>query len=558
MLNALRMADGGQSAIGNFRRRDATLLPVEYACHPIGGEGEARGTVIVFTDLTERQQLEKGLQENEAAKRALLSAVPDIVFRIGRGGIYLDYRAEKESDLPAPPHLLLGKTPHHIFPPELAGQFMLHLERAMNGGGIQRFEYNIPIGDEVRHREARIVASGAAEALIIVRDLTALERARETVRELQAIAESRALLLHTVHQAALDILAASETGAEALRHLVEAARMLTHAAHAGIVVERPYQHDLPEAILAGPVEQTGTARSMEEGPTHHGRLSAPIARGDIVLGTLRLAGKLDRGAFTESDAATIDALAAHAAVVIHHLHLLSHQRALVSRLIEVEEEERRRVAYELHDGLTQYVMAAHAHLEAFQQASRTGNQVRAAREQSQGLHYLKDAVVESRRLVNGLRPLALDDLGLAGAMEQLLAEEKQRAGWEEASLAHNIPDQRFDSALETAAYRVAQEALTNSRRHAATPRVHVELLLEGTGQAEGPRLSLEVRDWGRGFVPEPGAEAHGHLGLHGMRERVSLMEGACDVRSLPGQGTVVRAVFPVRTGLKAVKEQGDE
>jgi len=152
--------------------------------------------------------------------------------------------------------------------------------------------------------------------------------------------------------------------------------------------------------------------------------------------------------------------------------------------------------------------------------------------------------VESRRLVNGLRSLALDDLGLAGAVEQLLSEEKGRAGWTEADLIHNIPAQRFDSALETAAYRVIQEALTNARKHAETDRVRVMLLLGSDAHTGTSQLSLEVRDWGRGFAPEQRTEDYGRLGLHGMAARIRLMEGTWELRSTPGEGTVVSVTFP--------------
>ena len=162
----------------------------------------------------------------------------------------------------------------------------------------------------------------------------------------------------------------------------------------------------------------------------------------------------------------------------------------------------------------------------------------------QGLRYLKEAVVESRRLINGLRALALDDLGLAGALEQLLNEEKPRAGWEQADMIHNIAGRRFDKALEIAVYRVGQEALTNVRKHAMARRVRLLLLLGQDGYNQTPRLTLEVRDWGVGFVPENHIEEYGHLGLQSMIERVQLMEGSYEMNSRPGAGTTVRAIFP--------------
>ena len=101
-------------------------------------------------------------------------------------------------------------------------------------------------------------------------------------------------------------------------------------------------------------------------------LGVPIRHGDTVLGSLYLTNKEGGGEFTEADEIAVQAIGAHAAVAIHHLHLLARQRALVSGLIAAQEEERRAVAYDLHDGLTQYIMASHAHLEAFRHAHETG------------------------------------------------------------------------------------------------------------------------------------------------------------------------------------------
>ena len=274
-------------------------------------------------------------------------------------------------------------------------------------------------------------------------------------------------------------------------------------------------------------------------------LGVPIRRGNTILGSLYLTNKEGGGAFTEADEVAVQALGAHAAVAIHHLHLLTRQRALVSGLIAAQEEERRAVAYDLHDGLTQYIMAAHAHMEAFRHAHGSGQQEKAARELDQGLCYLKEAVVESRRLVNGLRTLALDDLGLAGALEQLITEEKGHAGWDEAEFLHNIAGCRFDRNLETTVYRVAQEALTNARKHARAKLVRLTLLEEKEGGAIVPQLVLEIRDWGHGFSPEQRAEDYGHVGLQSMFERVSLMGGTYVLKSAPNEGTTILAVFPV-------------
>lgn len=387
-----------------------------------------------------------------------------------------------------------------------------------------------------------------------------------------------ALIIETANRVALDILA-SQTGVEALRHITEAAQTLSQARYAALGVASPDGKRLIAFVTTGlTAQQEAQIGARPQGlgvlgllltrteplriaslgdypqaigfPPGHPHmksfLGVPIRRGDTIVGSLYLTDKEGGDPFTEADEVAVLALGAHAAVAIHNLYLLSRQRALVSGLIAAQEEERRAVAYDLHDGLTQFVMASHAHIEAFRRARSKGDEVRADRELDQGLKYLKEAVLESRRMVNGLRSLALDDLGLAGALEQLVAEEKERAGWSEADFLHNVANYRYHNTLETTVYRVAQEALTNARKHAQTSRVRVALLENTNETTEQPELTLEISDWGRGFIPEQVEGLYEHVGLHGIFERVRLIGGLYTLRSAPGQGTLIRAVFPIQ------------
>lgn len=391
----------------------------------------------------------------------------------------------------------------------------------------------------------------------------------------ETVRQERALVLEMVNRIALDILA-SRTGIEALRRIVETAQMLVSARYAALGVARVDGTGISEFVTAGMTSEQEAAigsRPIGTGvlglllqrntplridslsdhpasvgfPSNHPSmksfLGVPIRRGDTVVGSLYLTDKENGTSFTEADEAAVEALGAYAAVAVHNLQLLTRQRALVSGLIAAQEEERRAVAYDLHDGLTQYVMAAHAHLEAFKRAQSSGKAERADRELDQGMRYLKDAVVESRRLVNGLRSLALDDLGLAGALEQLAEEERVRAGWQEIDFLHSVAGARYHKTLETTIYRVAQEALTNVRKHAQTSHVRLSLLDTVDPITHQPQLVLEVRDWGNGFIPAQTERSEKHVGLHGMAERVQLIHGTFSIESAPGHGTCIRAVF---------------
>ena len=423
-----------------------------------------------------------------------------------------------------------------------------------------------------RDRDGHIVG-----ALTIGRDITERQQAERELQSLHHNAAERVLIMETANRVALDILA-SRTGNEALRHIAEAARELARAQYAALGVARPDGQGLTEFVTTGlsPAEEAiigarpggagilglllsrtdplridilaehpGSAGFPPNHPPMTSFLGVPIRRGDTVLGSLYLTNKIGGGSFTTADEAAVQALGAHAAVAIHNLHLLGQKRVLISGLIAAQEEERQTVAYDLHDGLTQYIMASHAHLEASRGAHNAGNDEKAARDMDQGLLYLKQAVVESRRMVNGLRSLALDDLGLAGALEHLVTEEKDRADWTEAEFIHNIAGRRYHKDLETTAYRVAQEALTNARKHAQATRVRLTLLAEATPGGSGERLILEIQDFGSGFVCGQRSDNAAHFGLQSMQERVSLLGGTFILTSTPGGGTLVRAVLPV-------------
>jgi len=204
------------------------------------------------------------------------------------------------------------------------------------------------------------------------------------------------------------------------------------------------------------------------------------------------------------------------------------------------EEERRYVAYELHDGLAQVAASAHQHLQAFASHYRPRT-LQARQELDRALELAQHSVREARRLIAGLRPTALDDFGLATALR--LQIEAQRAdGWM-ITYDETLGAERLPPATETTLFWVAQEALNNIRKHAGTTRVHLSL------ERHEARIRLEVQDWGCGF--EPRAVLHEaalgeHVGLREMQERIELVGGQFKVSSQSGLGTLLMAEVPLQ------------
>jgi signal transduction histidine kinase len=205
-------------------------------------------------------------------------------------------------------------------------------------------------------------------------------------------------------------------------------------------------------------------------------------------------------------------------------------------LLEVQEEERRRIAQELHDEPLQLLIHLARSLERLettpQDAAALADGFEAARRQS------LDIATRLRAVVAGLRPPALEQLGLAPALRGFLADVREAASVR-ADLRVSGAENRLPPEIELAAFRIAQEAVNNVIRHSSASRLLLTLAFGDGG------LCLSVADDGRGFDPSAldGLPA-GRLGLLGMRERAALAGGRLTVRSAPGQGTIIEAIFP--------------
>jgi signal transduction histidine kinase len=218
----------------------------------------------------------------------------------------------------------------------------------------------------------------------------------------------------------------------------------------------------------------------------------------------------------------------------------SHERlrALSRRLLEVQEEERGRLARDLHDDIGQALTALKIQLESVPRSEGEG----ALRSRIDDcVETTRHTIERVRQLSLSLRPSQLDDLGLAAALRSHLDRQARVAGLVSHFDALEAP-QELAPETETACFRVAQEAINNVLRHAHARNLWLHLAMVG-GQ-----LALSVRDDGRGFDVDSvrrRAGAAGSLGLVGMEERVALVGGAFELRSLPGKGTVMLATFPL-------------
>jgi len=209
-------------------------------------------------------------------------------------------------------------------------------------------------------------------------------------------------------------------------------------------------------------------------------------------------------------------------------------RALSAGLQHAREEERRRIAMDVHDRLGQALTGLKINL------SLLGRKVAGDAESVERLQSMSDLIDETIRAVreisSDLRPGVLDDLGLVAALDWQLKEFQDMAGIN-CSLHARLDDDSMDAGLRTALFRIAQEALTNVARHSGA--THVEVRLAG----DENYLLLEVMDNGRGIREEEIA-SRGSLGILGMKERAREFGGELEIRGGDGEGTVLAVKVP--------------
>ena len=267
-------------------------------------------------------------------------------------------------------------------------------------------------------------------------------------------------------------------------------------------------------------------------------LAVPIKDGDRVLGFIFAANKTAGGRFTERDEGVLALFAGHAAIALTNARLYERARQL-SVL-----EERARLARDLHDAVSQKLFSIRVKARAASVlASRdpaSGDAERAAAEMESVAALAGDAQAELRAVIDGLAPPDITEGGLAGSLRRYALLAGRAHGVKVSFAAGDLPALGADR--EAALYRIAQEALHNALRHSGAAEVSVSVC------AAARRVTLEVSDRGKGFVPELAA---GGRGLPSLRERAAGAGASLVIRSAPGQGTTVRLVMPVDRGGRA-------
>jgi signal transduction histidine kinase len=324
----------------------------------------------------------------------------------------------------------------------------------------------------------------------------------------------------------------------------------------------PYLHHLPRDLanvtssegdgLSGEVMTAGRSIVIDDYQAYDRGIPAfveagltsvagvPIVSGDRIFGALNVLSINSTKDFSGRDVAILTAIGRQAGIAIENAYLYENMRFYARKITQAQEDERRRIARELHDDTIQSLIALTRRLEALMASDDALPS--SATERIQELRESTGQVIRRvRRFSQDLRPSILDDLGLLPTLEALTAELNSQDGLQAEFQVHG-EERRLSSEAELTLFRIAQEALNNVRKHAEANRVVTVARLGDSA------VKLTIQDDGKGFKPptltdHPTGESK--LGLVGMHERVRLLRGSLVIDSSPGHGTKITVDVPV-------------
>jgi signal transduction histidine kinase len=346
------------------------------------------------------------------------------------------------------------------------------------------------------------------------------------------------------------------------RALVDARLLAIELVQRGRLMVAAGAGELPAGLLGKQVPLGDSAASAALRTRHAQRLQEPLtrarfdehglgtlgveARGGLIVplvfqnhayGVLVAIDRLHNGPeFTIDDERLLEAFAASAATAVATAQSVASERQ--RQRLAAAEAERQRWARELHDDTLQSLSALRVGLST---AKRSGKPKTLEVAVTNAIDHIEEGITNLRALITDLRPASLDELGAAAAI-QALCERAERQDIDvdvsiDLAYEQGRERERHLPEVETAMYRIVQEALSNAAKHGDAKRAVVEVHEDDTD------IHVSVRDDGSGFDPSEHTDGFGLLGMH---ERVQLLDGALQVNSSPGRGTTIKASFPIK------------
>ena len=495
---------------------DGTTAWYSSRLGPIMVDGLVVSVVHTSRDITKRKLAEEALRESESKIRALLDAIPDAILRFDRDGICLEYKHARDGGHAGLSIDAVGKNLAIILPEEVSSQGSVCFIRAFEEEKPQRFEYQYEYQrtDLLRDYEARVVTSGDNEALLIIHDITQRRKAER----------------------------AALTTEMRFRQLVERAPVCIFQI---VLIES-------EPLILTANRRAEIVYGMTPQMFRSCRLAKLFAV-DAMADLDRLVADADRGQTLtiESRHRSVDGRdfpvrisAAPEAVTSANRMILTVEDITVEKQrrseIEAIEQERRRIAHEIHDGLAQDLSALRLRSTLWHDlVDADPDKMHAELDELSAI--LKSCIGEVRHSIFALRPVVLDELGFLPAIRKLLASFANLYSLR-PQLEITGPIERLNASYELALFRIVQESLNNVGQHADATSVSVMLEVQATDV-----VTLTIEDDGVGFrhIPEHRPSMDDHFGLQHMRERMESMGGSFAITSEIGAGTRIQVTLPL-------------
>ena len=490
------------------------------------------GFVGTMTDISERMQAETRLHTSEERFRAFMSNNPAACWIVDEHGRFAYLNQALAEMLDSTEAVLTGQSLFDLFPKELAHDYDEKTRQVLREGRVLECVERAPrrdgsLGDfatfrfPLRDTSGRDVVGGMAfDVTERTRMADALKSSEERFREFM----DNNPALCWISDESGRITYVNKTFVKSLklsldpvgRHPIELFSTVTARSH-----------------LYGVKAALEKNKSLE---TQEQVLRSDGSHGDFTVFRFPLASAGGRRSAGGVAIDITERLRAAGELKAANVRL----QTLSNRVIEVQETERRQLARELHDEIGQCLTALKINLEGLQ---RTAKEPAVLNRVAESVELSAHTLAQVRRLSVDLRPSQLDDLGLEPALRSILSRQASTGGFT-GHYQSRLDGVELSDQVETACFRVCQEALTNIIKHAKARNVWV------TVESEGNRLNLRVRDDGAGFDPVHGnnrAVAGDSFGLLGMQERASLAGGHLEIDSAPGKGAEVRAWFSIKS-----------
>ena len=494
------------------------------------------GSVVMVAgagvDITDRKRAEEALWDSLNLVRSITEETTDAIYAKDREGRYLMINTAGARFLGKSPEEVIGLDDTRLFSTETAATIIAR-DRSILESGETRTDEDISPGPSgvriyLTTKGPLRDSSGAITGLFgVSRDITERKRADDLLRR----SEEKFKTLFGIAPVGISVLDRQRNLVDSNPALEQITRLSREELLNGAWRRRTYLNPDGTPKLPG---QLPTERAMAENRRINDLETGIVTEnGEIIWVQVSVAPLT----LPDASQVVITQDITERKRAAKKLEEANRQlRILSQQLFHIQEEERRHLARELHDEIGQTLTAAKINLKII--APDVPAKVSSRLDDS--IQLLDRLLRQVRQLSLDLRPPLLDELGLVPTLRWLVDQQAQRAGLR-VTFTANVNGVELDPDVQTACFRVAQEAITNIIRHSGAKNVSVELRLEAG------RLTLGVRDDGAGFDPAAMQES-ATLGLVSMKERASLAGGGLEVHSTSGRGTEIQAWFPLRRG----------